>query len=223
MSSLNFSMSEVGAFLAQQTKGAMALLNGSMATTPASSTPVHVLSGSSNDLNMMVSLTGFSIDVVKAVVVSVLAQTFYSRDLSLTYHKLGGFCAALACGYSEILYQGTAWLYRRGKLQRYYPLPTERHVFTAWLNAFSFMAPPALYALTIQKDMTRSFTFSPLSLLAHTFLYMIIHDVYFWLVHANFHRTRWLYDYFHAMHHEMVYAMNVFHVCTIEFGVHDHY
>lgn len=71
MSSLNFSISEVGAFLAQQTKGAMALLNGSMPTTPVSSMPIHVLSGSSNELTVFnVSVAGFSLDVVKAVVVS---------------------------------------------------------------------------------------------------------------------------------------------------------
>jgi len=41
---------------------------------------------------------------------------------------------------------------------------------------------------------------------------MLLHDIYFYLVHRTFHTSRPLYAYFHAMHHEHAYAMNVFAV-----------
>ena len=41
---------------------------------------------------------------------------------------------------------------------------------------------------------------------------MALHDIYFYLVHSTFHKSRPLYNQLHAMHHEYVYAMNVFTV-----------
>lgn len=88
---------------------------------------------------------------------------------TLTLPQYGALAAFIAVGYSEILYQGTSHLYRRGKVQRYYPLPTERHALTAGMKVFSFLVPSAFYALTMQKDMIRSLSFNPISLLAHIF------------------------------------------------------
>ncbi|KAF3002692.1 hypothetical protein E8E13_009973 [Curvularia kusanoi] len=123
---------------------------------------------------------------------------------------LGSIASSLAIIYSEILYSGLKAIYTYGKLKRYYPLPTNRHILTAWSNAMAFTCPVALFAITCQKDMQRTRNFSPVAVLMYTFLYMIIHDIYFYMIHSTFHFKRFLYDYFHAMHHEYVYAMNVY-------------
>jgi len=112
--------------------------------------------------------------------------------------------ASAAILYSEFLYQGTRQLYIRGKLQRYYPLPQDRHLLTAWLNALSFTAPVGLWAVLLQENLQRSFEFSFISVFGHILAYMVMHDAWFYLVHTTFHRTRPLYSYFHAMHHEYV-------------------
>lgn len=81
---------------------------------------------------------------------------------------------------------------------------------SAWLNAFSFVAPTALFASLYQTNIERSWSFHPVSLLLHTALYLVIHDVYFYEVHSSAHKFRVLYNYFHAMHHEFSYAMNCY-------------
>ncbi|TLD39499.1 hypothetical protein E2P81_ATG00486 [Venturia nashicola] len=196
MVTFNSSMLEAPDFLVKAFASSMATLNSSMSQlaipTPVKS--VHLLSQSSGEL------PGYGILRMETSIVVLL-----------TIPPLGALAAFAAVCYSELLYQGTSYLYRQGKVQRYYPLPTKRYAFTAGMNAFSFIVPSALYTLTVQKDLTRSWSFNPISLFAHILVYMVIHDVYFYLVHTNFHRTRWLYDFFHAMHHELVYAMNVFH------------
>lgn len=80
----------------------------------------------------------------------------------------------------------------------------------AWSNAMAFTCPVAFFAITCQQDLKRTCTFSPLTILAYTFLYMVMHDVYFYMIHSTFHYKRLLYNWFHAMHHEYVYAMNVY-------------
>jgi sterol desaturase/sphingolipid hydroxylase (fatty acid hydroxylase superfamily) len=74
----------------------------------------------------------------------------------------------------------------------------------------AFTCPVALFTVTYQRDMQRTWSFSPIAVLAYTFLYMAIHDVYFYMIHSTFHSKRILYNHFHAMHHEYVYAMNVY-------------
>ncbi|EMC92341.1 hypothetical protein BAUCODRAFT_160056 [Baudoinia panamericana UAMH 10762] len=115
-----------------------------------------------------------------------------------------------AIGYSEVLYRGTKYLYQRGKLLRYYPLPQERHLVEAWSSAFFFILPTALFASFHTKDIDRSWSFNPIAIVAYTGLYLVIHDVYFYLIHANFHKNRWLYNFFHDKHHEYSYSMNCY-------------
>lgn len=85
-------------------------------------------------------------------------------------------------------------------------------MLSAYLSACSFIVPTALFATIYQSDLRRSWHFNPITVVLNTFLYMVIHDVFFYEVHTTFHKLRPLYNYFHAMHHEYVYAMNVFMV-----------
>ncbi|QIW98658.1 hypothetical protein AMS68_004176 [Peltaster fructicola] len=128
----------------------------------------------------------------------------------LSTSLISAIASTFAVGYSEILFIGTRALYRRKLLSRYFPLPQERHAMTAWMNAFGFVAPTALFASLLQHDLRRSWDFRPLSLLLYTLAYLTIHDIYFYLVHANVHKIRPLYEWFHGMHHEYAYAMNCY-------------
>lgn len=83
---------------------------------------------------------------------------------------------------------------------------------TAWLNTLSFTIPTALFASLCQTDIERSWSFQPVSVFLHTALYLFVHDLYFYEVHSSAHKFRWLYNYFHAMHHEFSYAMNCYMV-----------
>ncbi|KAK0261257.1 hypothetical protein LTR35_017899 [Friedmanniomyces endolithicus] len=91
-------------------------------------------------------------------------------------------------------------------------------------NCFEFLAfpmgqdvgygiPPQTLFLTVKAvgaDVQRSWSFQPLSVLLHTALYLVIHDIYFYEVHSSAHKFRFLYHYFHAVHHEFSYAMNCY-------------
>ena len=99
------------------------------------------------------------------------------------------------------MFRGTRSLYRQGKLERYFPLPAQRGIVTAWINGMSFTVPTALYAMYLQPDMERSFTFNPFYILGYMFLYMVMHDSFFYWCHRESHLIKPLYDWFHAMHH----------------------
>lgn len=125
---------------------------------------------------------------------------------------LGIGASSVAIIYSEMIFLGTNWLYKNGKLLRYYPLPSDRGVLTAWCNAFSFTIPTAIYAL-IYRDPggpAISFDFNILHMALYMALYMVIHDTFFYWCHRTFHVVRPLYDHLHAMHHEYSYAMHVY-------------
>jgi sterol desaturase/sphingolipid hydroxylase (fatty acid hydroxylase superfamily) len=121
----------------------------------------------------------------------------------------GVAASSAAIGYSEIMFLGTRYLYKTGRLQRYYPLPKERGVFTAWTNAMSFTIPTAVYAI-VYRTGSISTDFSIFKMAAYMFLYMLIHDAFFYWCHRTFHVYRFLYDRLHAMHHEYSYAMHVY-------------
>ncbi|KAL1411847.1 hypothetical protein Q8F55_002819 [Vanrija albida] len=125
---------------------------------------------------------------------------------------LGVAASSIAIGYSEVLFQGTAWLYKRGTLLRYYPLPKDRGATTAWINSMSFTVPTAVYALVYRNPggPAISFDFNILTFAVYMALYMVIHDTFFYWCHRTFHVVRPLYDWLHAMHHEYSYAMHVY-------------
>jgi hypothetical protein len=83
---------------------------------------------------------------------------------------------------------------------------------SAGLNAFSFIAPTAVFASTWQSNLKRSWTFNPVHIILYTTNYLIMHDTYFYTIHTTFHRLLTLYNQFHAMHHEHSYALNVYMV-----------
>jgi sterol desaturase/sphingolipid hydroxylase (fatty acid hydroxylase superfamily) len=84
------------------------------------------------------------------------------------------------------------------------------------MTVFGFIAPTAYYASFFQRDLDRTWTFNPVSVMIHSVLYVAMHDTFFYQVHALFHKIRPLYEYFHAMHHEFAYAMNVYMVSYAE-------
>jgi len=129
----------------------------------------------------------------------------------LTAIALGVAASSVAIGYSEVLFQGTAYLYKKRKLLRYYPLPKERGATTAWINSMSFTIPTAIYAyIYLKRDQPISFDFSITHMALYMGLYMLIHDAFFYWCHRTFHVVRPLYDRLHAMHHEYSYAMHVY-------------
>ncbi|KFX95264.1 hypothetical protein O988_05877 [Pseudogymnoascus sp. VKM F-3808] len=118
--------------------------------------------------------------------------------------------------YSESLFQWTKWLYLRGKLLRYFPLPENRNILWAFANTLSFTVPVAFYATYFQGDIERSWNFNPLSIYGNILLYMLLHDAYFFHAHLRLHKSHRLYETFHLMHHDYTHAMNVFAVTYAE-------
>lgn len=121
----------------------------------------------------------------------------------------GVAASSAAIVYSEILFSGTRYLYKSGRLLRYYPLPKDRSATTAWFNAMSFTIPTAIYAI-VYRTGPISLAFNPIKMVWYMFLYMVIHDTFFYWCHRTFHVFRPLYDRLHAMPHEYSYAMHVY-------------
>lgn len=58
--------------------------------------------------------------------------------------------------------------------------PKERAAVATWINTFSFTVPTAIYAVVYQRGPPRSFDFNVLNFIMYQFLYMVIHDTYFY-------------------------------------------
>ncbi|KZO91401.1 hypothetical protein CALVIDRAFT_602315 [Calocera viscosa TUFC12733] len=132
------------------------------------------------------------------------------------------FLSVAAVGYVEIVYRILRFQYHKGVLKRYYPLPSNRELYSNFRNAVAFISPPVLLYYfymnpTVEQGPlwripTRpmSYRFNPLEMLVYLIGYMLMHDTLFYFMHTHAHYDKWMYKHTHAMHHEYTHEMNVF-------------